>query len=142
MTNSIVWKLTLFVGVVVALYTGLLTDVAYVTTSEMLRVQIHDRLTTLAADRQGLLVSALRDQEQRAQALANWAQIRSLLNRGRRAARLMRLNTIQPRPTRCPNGSRGPGRRQASFLERRGRSLGHSESDPAGSRSRGRTPTS
>ena len=64
MTKSIVGKLTWFVGVLVALNTGSLIGAAYFITSAMLRDQIHDRLTTIAADRQGILLSALKSQDQ------------------------------------------------------------------------------
>ncbi len=53
--SSIVWKLTLFVGVLVALNGGVLIGVAYFTTSAILRDQIHERLSTVAADRQEML---------------------------------------------------------------------------------------
>jgi PAS domain S-box-containing protein len=86
MRTSIVWKLTLFVGVVVALNTGLLIGVAYIATSAILRDQIHDRLATRAADRQGMLQSALKEQAQRAAALASWTRIRSLLTEHAQAA--------------------------------------------------------
>ncbi len=42
--SSIVWKLTLFVGILVALNDGVLIGVAYFTTSAILRDQIHQRL--------------------------------------------------------------------------------------------------
>src|SRR5437762_9800599 len=80
MPKSIVSKLTLFVGVLVALNTGSLSGVAYIITSGMLRDQIHDRLTTVAADRQGILLNALKQEGERAAALANWPRMRELLS--------------------------------------------------------------
>src|SRR5262249_52998980 len=80
MTNSIVGKLTWFVGVLVALNTGSLIGVAYFITAPPLRDQIHDRLTTVAADRQGILLNALKQEGGRATALANWPRIRELLS--------------------------------------------------------------
>src|SRR5262245_33532876 len=80
MTNSIVWKLTLFVGVLVVLNTGSLIGVVYITTSAMLRDQIHDRLTTVSADRQEMLLNALKQEERRAAVFAHWPRIRLLLN--------------------------------------------------------------
>ncbi len=64
--TSIIWKLTLFVGVVIAINTGLLIGAAYYTTSAILQDQIHDRLTTVAGDRQEMLVHGLKQQEDRA----------------------------------------------------------------------------
>ncbi len=84
MAKSIVAKLTWFVGVLVALNTGALIGVAYIITSGMLRDQIHDRLTTVAADRQGILVNALKQEGGRAAALANWPRIRELLSQSDR----------------------------------------------------------
>jgi hypothetical protein len=48
----------------------------------MLRDQIHDRLTVVAADRQGILLNALNQEGGRAAALANWTRIRELLSAG------------------------------------------------------------
>ncbi len=42
--SSIVWKLTLFVGVLVTLNCGVLIGVAYIATSVILRKQIDERL--------------------------------------------------------------------------------------------------
>ena len=67
--SSIVWKLTLFVGVLVALNGGLLIGVAFFTTSTILRNQIHERLSTVAADRQEMLANTLHQLEERAVAV-------------------------------------------------------------------------
>jgi two-component system, NtrC family, sensor kinase len=77
--SSIVWKLTLFVGILVALNDGVLIGVAYMTTSAILRNQIHERLSTVAADRQGMLASALEQVEERATQFAKRARIHQLL---------------------------------------------------------------
>ena len=42
-------------GVLVALNTGVLIGAAYIATSAILRDQIHERLSTVAADRQEML---------------------------------------------------------------------------------------
>jgi two-component system NtrC family sensor kinase len=82
--TSIIWKLTLFVGVVIAINTSLLIGAAYYTTSAILQDQIHDRLTTVAGDRQEMLVHGLKQQEDRAAWFAGRTRIRTLLvERGR-----------------------------------------------------------
>ena len=53
--RSIVVKLTLFVGLLVALTAGILITVVYYYTGEMLRDQIDNRLSAVADDRQSLL---------------------------------------------------------------------------------------
>ena len=55
--RSIVLKLTLFVGILVALTAGTLITVGYLYTSQMLSDQIDARLSAAAEDRQGLLRS-------------------------------------------------------------------------------------
>jgi hypothetical protein len=52
--------------------------------SSILRDQIHDRLTTVTADRQRILLNALKQEGGRAAALANWQEIRSVLSGGAR----------------------------------------------------------
>src|SRR5262245_47164459 len=79
MTNSIVWKLTLLVGVLVALNGGVLIGVAFLATSTILRDQFDERLRTVAADRQEMLLNTLRQQEERATQLANRPRVRQLL---------------------------------------------------------------
>jgi PAS domain S-box-containing protein len=86
--SSIVWKLTLFVGVLVALNCGVLIGVAYVATSVILREQIHQRLATVAADRQEMLAYSLRQQEERASQFASRGRIHQLLTQ--RATRSVR----------------------------------------------------
>ncbi len=68
---SLVWKLTLFVGIMVALISGSLITAAYFATSRILQNQIHKRLLTVAADRQRMLASALRQYEQSAAQFAS-----------------------------------------------------------------------
>ncbi len=77
--TSIIWKLTLFVGVVIAINTGLLVGAAYYTTSAILQDQIHARLSTVAADRQEMLVDGLKQNEDRAAWFAGRSRIRTLL---------------------------------------------------------------
>ena len=79
--SSIVWKLTLFVGVFVALNGAVLIGVAYVTTSAILRDQIHKRLSTIAAGRQEMLVLALRQQMDQTAQLASLPGIQTLLTK-------------------------------------------------------------
>ena len=76
---SIVRKLTFFVGVLVALNCGVLIAVAYFTTSAILRDQIQERLSTVAADRQEILTGELRQQGQRASELAERPFLRQVL---------------------------------------------------------------
>jgi PAS domain S-box-containing protein len=71
--------LTLFVGVLVALIGGVLIAVAYVTTSAILRDQIHKRLSTVATARQAVLTDALRHLEDKAAGLAHRPVIERLL---------------------------------------------------------------
>ncbi len=84
--TSIVWKLTLFVGVLVALNTGLLIGAAYFATSAILRDQVHDRLTTVAGDRQEMLVHGLKQDQDQAASFAGWPRMRSLVTVHARAA--------------------------------------------------------
>jgi hypothetical protein len=53
--SSIVWKLTVFVGVVVALDGALLIGVTYLGTKAILEEQVYKRLRTVATLRQELL---------------------------------------------------------------------------------------
>ena len=77
--SSIVWKLTLFVGVLVTLNCGVLIGVAYIATSAILRNQIDERLSTVASDRQEMLAYTLEQQEERATQLASRVRIHHLL---------------------------------------------------------------
>jgi PAS domain S-box-containing protein len=77
---SIVWKLTLFVGILVALVGTVLIVVAYVATSGILRDQIHKRLSTVAIARQDLLKDALQHLEDKASQLASSTRIDQLLS--------------------------------------------------------------
>ena len=79
MTKSIVWKLTLFVGVLVAINTALLIGVAYITTSAILQDEVKDRLNTVAGDRQEILLHELNQQVERAVGFANRSRMGSLL---------------------------------------------------------------
>src|ERR1700678_927911 len=75
---SIVWKLTLFVGVLVTLNCALLIGVTYVTTTEILRNQIDERLSTVASDRQEMLSYTLQQHQERATQLAQRVRIHHL----------------------------------------------------------------
>ena len=77
--SSIVWKLTLFVGVLIALNCGVLIGVAYIATSMILRNQINERLLTVASDRQEMLAYTLQQHEERATQLARRVRIHHLL---------------------------------------------------------------
>src|SRR5262245_4325597 len=77
--SSIAGKLTLLVGVLLALTGGLLILVAYVATSTILRDQIHDRLSTVAEDGGEMLANEFRAQEQRTAQFARRPRIRQLL---------------------------------------------------------------
>src|SRR3984957_7839210 len=76
--SSIVWKLTLFVGVLVTLNCGVLIGVAYIATSVILRKQIDERFTTVASDRQEMLAYMLKQQEERAAQFAKQPRIHRL----------------------------------------------------------------
>jgi PAS domain S-box-containing protein len=76
---SIVWKLTLFVGVVVALVGGVLIGVAYFATSAILRDQIQQRLSAVASDRQEMLVNTLRLYQEETNQLAGRPRLHLLL---------------------------------------------------------------
>jgi two-component system NtrC family sensor kinase len=77
--TSIIWKLTLFVGVLVVINTALLIGAAYITTSAILVDEVQDRLTTVAGDRQEILLLELNQQVERAVGFANRSRIRPLL---------------------------------------------------------------
>ena len=96
--SSIVWKLTLFVGVLVTLNCGVLIGVAYVATSVILRDQIHERLSTVASDRQEMLAYTLEQQEERATRFASRGRIHQLM--AQRAEGTISLNGFGPRPKR------------------------------------------
>jgi signal transduction histidine kinase len=77
--TSIVLKLATFVGILVALTAGMLIGVGYYFISEIVRSQVHTRLSLVAADRQDMLLSGLRQHEERAVLFASRARIRRLL---------------------------------------------------------------
>src|SRR5262249_23312013 len=82
MSRSIVGKLTLFVGVLVGLNTALLIGAAYVAASAILSKQVRARLTTIAEDRQEILLHELRQEQGRAATFGRWPRIRSSLADG------------------------------------------------------------
>jgi two-component system, NtrC family, sensor kinase len=79
--SSIVWKLTLFVGVVVALNGAALIGVAYLATNSILQDQIFKRLVTVATLRQELLATTLQKYEERVIDFAGRSGMRLLLLR-------------------------------------------------------------
>jgi signal transduction histidine kinase/HAMP domain-containing protein len=79
--SSIVWKLTVFVGVVVALDGALLIGVTYLATKAILEDQVYKRLRAVVTLRQELLASTLHDHEQRVLEFASSTRVRLLLSR-------------------------------------------------------------
>ncbi|MBV8487306.1 MAG: GAF domain-containing protein [Planctomycetaceae bacterium] len=78
---SIVLKLTLFVGSLVALTAGTLILVGFSYTSAMLRDQIDNRLSAVADDRQALLMSGLLHLEERVRTLKSRYPLLEVLDR-------------------------------------------------------------
>src|SRR3954463_13858065 len=78
--RSIVLKLTLFVGSLVALTAGTLITVGYYYTGRMLSDQIDARLSAIADDRQALLRSELLHLEDRARLVASRTRLRDLMD--------------------------------------------------------------
>ena len=78
---SIVTKLTLFVGLLVALTAGTLITVGFQYTSEILRDQINNRLSAVADDRQALLMEELLHLEERIRILTTRFRLIEVLNR-------------------------------------------------------------
>ena len=79
--RSIVLKLTLFVGVLVALTAGTLITVGFYYTSIMLRDQIDSRLSATADDRQALLMDGLLHLEERVHILTSRYRLLEVLDR-------------------------------------------------------------
>ncbi len=79
--SSIVWKLTGFVGVVVALSGAALIGVAYLATNSILQDQIFKRLVTIAVLRQQMLATTLEKHEERVIDFAGGSGIQRLLLR-------------------------------------------------------------
>ncbi len=79
--SSIVWKLTVFVGVVVALNGAALIGVTYLATNSILQDQIFKRLVTVATLRQEMLATTLEKHEERVIDFAGRPGIRLLLLR-------------------------------------------------------------
>ncbi len=79
--RSIVLKLTLFVGSLVALAAGTLISVGFSYTSAMLRDQIDNRLSAMADDRQALLVAGLLHLEERVRILKSRYRLLEVLDR-------------------------------------------------------------
>ncbi len=79
--SSIAWKLTVFVGVVVALNGAALIGATYFATSAILQDQIFKRLVTLATLRQEMLATTLQEHAKRAREFAGRSPVRLLLFR-------------------------------------------------------------
>ncbi len=79
--RSIVLKLTLFVGILVALTAGTLITVGFHYTSIMLRDQIDNRLSAIADDRQSLLMAGLLHLEERVRILTSRYRLLDVLDR-------------------------------------------------------------
>ena len=79
--RSIVLKLTLFVGVLVALTAGTLITVGFYYTSFMLRDQIDNRLSAMADDRRALLLAGLHHLEERVRILTSRYRLIDVLDR-------------------------------------------------------------
>ncbi|MBV8130199.1 MAG: GAF domain-containing protein [Planctomycetaceae bacterium] len=79
--RSIVLKLTLFVGVLVALTAGTLITVGFYYTSLMLRDQIDNRLSAMADDRRALLLAGLHHLEERVRILTSRYRLIDVLDR-------------------------------------------------------------
>ena len=77
--TSIVLKLASFVGILVAVTAGMLIGVGYFYISEIVRDQVHARLSLVASDRQDMLLNGLRQHEERVVLFASRARIRRLL---------------------------------------------------------------
>lgn len=76
---SIVWKLTLFVGTLAVLIASALSGAGYFFARAMLREQIEDRLTIVAAGRQALLLNFIEQQKERVALVASRTRLRQLL---------------------------------------------------------------
>src|SRR5215831_11691329 len=76
---SIWLKLTLFVGVLVILTSGVLIWKGYMFARDMLVDQIHARLTVVASDRQAMLLAYILQQHERVGLVASRTQLRQLL---------------------------------------------------------------
>ncbi len=78
--RSIVVKLTLFVGVLVAVTAGSLISVGFYSTSRMLRDQIDSRLSAMADDRQALLMDGLLHVEEQVRILTSRYRLLDVLD--------------------------------------------------------------
>jgi len=91
--TSLRWKLTVFVAAVVVVTAGLLSGVGYTFTADILRRQIHERLSVVQADRQKMLHSHVQHQLELVSLESTRAPLPELLaeyNAGRLAERPFR----------------------------------------------------
>ncbi|QEH34599.1 Sensor protein ZraS [Aquisphaera giovannonii] len=77
--QSIVLKLTLFVGLLVALTAGALISIGYVYTGRIFREQLRSRLSAVADDRRALLLTEIAHLEERIRTLASRYRLREAL---------------------------------------------------------------
>ncbi|APW58986.1 HAMP domain-containing histidine kinase [Paludisphaera borealis] len=84
--GSIVAKLTLFVGFLVALTAGVLITVGYLYVSAMVSSQIDAQLSVIADDRQALLLTTMQQEEERVRQLATRTRLRILLEQLKRGS--------------------------------------------------------
>ena len=84
--GSIVAKLTLFVGFLVALTAAVLTTVGYLYVSAMVSDQIDARLSVIADDRQALLLATMQQEEGRVHQIATRTRLRILLAQRKRGS--------------------------------------------------------
>ncbi len=77
--GSIVAKLTLFVGFLVALTAGVLITVGYLYVGAIVRDQIDARLSVIADDRQTLLLTSMKREEERVRQVTTRTRLRILL---------------------------------------------------------------
>lgn len=77
--SSIWLRLTIFVGVLVIVTSGILIWTGYAFARDILVGQIQERLTVVTADRQALLLGYIRQQQERVQLIASRTRLRQLL---------------------------------------------------------------
>ncbi len=77
--RSIVWKLTLFVTALVVLVAGGLSVSGYVVARRIMREQVRDRLTVVAADRQAQVLGFIGQQQERVALVTSRTRLRQVL---------------------------------------------------------------
>ncbi len=87
LSGSIQWKLGAFVAVVLTLSTVVLSATIYGVARNIVRDQIHERLSVVASDRQRLLLSYVQQQQERVGLVASRTRLRQLV--GQHVAQLI-----------------------------------------------------